>query len=390
MNTFDSRYIQNCLELLKTRGRIAVICAAEPEPGKTVLFKSKQYRHWKSYREVGLEIADSLTRSGFRHVDIIDEDIHLLEKLTHSKTNLAWINSAGVQGRDSVSHAAAMCELSGISYLGHSPLTSALMDNKAAFKSWLRGNGLPTAPFIVCHPRQHRTITREQRDYQTEFSRFYDGPFIVKPVHGRGSRNVHFADNLNAVNSLVQEVYRATGGSALVEKFLPGREYTVAGSYGALFEQSPFAFGHSERMISGDEKIFTSMDIAPINSNRITPLRNAADSLVVNSLSILLREIYTQLALNYFVRLDVRADEDGAIGVLEMNHKPDLKFPSDRHFGILMNGAQALGISPDDMILSAIADFIAASSKSHKPNGSLFEVLPQEVENTPKTKFVVG
>ncbi len=82
------------------------------------------------------------------------------ENLKKFDAHLAWVNSGGVQGHCSVAHAPAMLELFGIPYVGHDPMTAAILDNKHVFKRQLVAAGLPTAEFCVWQPGVIRRIRR--------------------------------------------------------------------------------------------------------------------------------------------------------------------------------------------------------------------------------------
>src|SRR6478736_2074090 len=111
--------LQKIIEALLPKIRVAVIFGGnKAEPG-SVLYQSQNTRSWKSYQSVAEDIASSLTRSGFRHVDVIPEDMALAGKLRSHTIHMAWLNTGGVQGHNSAAHASAMLEMLGLPYVGH-------------------------------------------------------------------------------------------------------------------------------------------------------------------------------------------------------------------------------------------------------------------------------
>ena len=77
------------------------------------------------------------------------------------------------------------------------------------------------------------------------------------------------------------------------------------------------------------------------------------------------------------VRLDVRADEDGNLFVLETNPKPDLKAPTeDGVTSLIAEGLAQCGMSYDDLILSLIADRVDLLLRERRGSaGHLVELL---------------
>ena len=139
--------LQNVIEQLKSRLRIAVVFGGNKVSPDSVVYRSQNTRSWKSYETVAEDIAASLKRSGFRHVDVVPEDMQLSDRLRRNGTHMAWLNTGGVQGRNSAAHAPSTLEMLGLPYVGHDPLSATTLDNKHAFKREAVCAGLPTAPF---------------------------------------------------------------------------------------------------------------------------------------------------------------------------------------------------------------------------------------------------
>jgi hypothetical protein len=60
--------------------------------------------------------------------------------------------------------------------------------------------------------------------------------------------------------------------------------------------------------------------------------------------------------LESLVRLDLRADQDGKLYILEANPKPDLKRPSEGVTSLICAGLPEAGMDYDDLIFSLLAD----------------------------------
>ena len=352
------------IEKMMRRLRVAVVYGGDKSVDGAVIEQTTNPRSWKSYRAVAEDIKAALGRLGCRDVELMPDDMRLGEALKRHGTHLAWLNSGGVQGHCSVAHAPAMLELFGIPYVGHDPMMAGILDNKHVFKRQLRAAGIPTAAFQIWQPGIGAADPTEDMNFALAFGDF-DGPFVVKPVSGRASLNVRYVESRRGLAGAVGEVYRATRNHVLIERYLSGREYCVAAagpviSRGGRLERldGPFVFSHLERVLGADEKIFTSMDVKPISGERARPLDPIRDAGVIARLDDLARQVFLDLGIETIVRLDVRADEDGDLYVLEANPKPDLKAPSDGVTSLIAIGLPGFGMSYDDLIMSILADRI--------------------------------
>ncbi len=340
--------------------RIAVVYGGDKRASGAVLQPTSNPRSWKSYQAVAEDIASALRRLGADEVCLFPDDMTLGQRLRQHDVHLVWLNTGGVQGYHTASHAAAMLEMFGVPYVGHDALIAATLDNKNAFKRVLGSLDIPTPRSLVWDPSRWAHVndfTAHVRD------RLGAGPYIVKPVTGRASLNVHLVETGEQLGSTVETVNHLTENLVLVETFLSGREYCVAvtggivAAQGRLHQQDrPFAFSAVERTLAGSEHIFTSMDQRPINPSRFRLLDPHCDAVAVRQLSEMACKIYDELSLQSIIRLDVRADAAGCLHVLEANPKPDLKAPADAATSLVCAGLSQIGMTYDDLIFSLLAD----------------------------------
>jgi D-alanine-D-alanine ligase len=239
-----------------------------------------------------------------------------------------------------------------------------MLDNKHVFKRELQALRIPNAPFVLSHygsaPFHPESDVRFKQIFED-----YAGPFVVKPVSGRASLHVHVVDRTKDLCDAVAEVQRVTENHVLIEKFLPGREFCIAvcgpvtAQGGRLRRhEQPFAFSAVERVLAPNERIFTSMDVRPITSDRVRRLDPVSDARHLSTLRILARKVYRELNLESVIRLDLRIDSDGVMEILESNPKPDLRFPTPERLSLVCAPLAVHGMSYDDLILSLIADRI--------------------------------
>ncbi len=358
----DAIELQEQVEQLMADLRLAVIFGGDKISPGSVVYQSSNTRPWKSYEAVAHDIAGSLERIGFRNIQLMPDDMRLGDRIRREGIHMAWLNSGGVQGYNSAAHGPAMLELFGIPYVGHDPLTASTLDNKHAFKREAICADLPTAPFSTWHSARGPFRPDVNSRFQRAFAD-YPGPFVIKPVSGRASLHVHVAEDRESLPDMVDEVYRATENVVLIEKYLPGREFCIAvagpvtARRGRLVRgREPFAFAALERVLASDEKIFTSMDVKPITKDRYRALDPQHDSEQLGLMRRLACEVFLEFNLSSLVRLDMRADENGALNILEANPKPDLKRPAEGITNLISAGLPECGMDYDDLILSLLAD----------------------------------
>ncbi len=350
--------------------RISVVYGGNKSATGAVLRQAPNTRSWKSYESVACDIATALTRMGFSKVAVMADDMRLTGRLKSARTAMAWLNSGGVQGRNAISHAPAMLEMLGVPYVGHDPLTAGLLDSKHHFKRQLQALGIATAPFFVCSPSETHEPPLSSHRLKTHFAKWPNG-FVVKPVTGRASLHVHYVERAADLNEVIRHVHDVTGNSVLVEAYLSGREYCIAVAGPTVVRKgkvwqlpAPFAFSCLERKLDAGERIFTSMDVKPITTARTRALDAGKEADIIEGLSDIARQVYIGTPLQTLVRLDVRADDRGALFVLEANPKPDLAAPRATSTSLITMGLPELGMTYDDLILSVFADRIGALFES--------------------------
>ena len=356
--------LQERVEQLLERMNIAIIHGGDKTQDGAVIHQTANPRSWKSYKAVAEDIAAALRRLGCENVSVLADDMSLGQRLREDKIHMAWLNTGGVQGFSPMSHAASMLEMMGVPYVGHDPLNAGILDRKDVFKSFLKSLGFPTAPFMTWNMADGPFDPAASDAFWQTFGD-YDGPFVVKPVSGRASLNVHWVENQAALGAQVAEVHGTTQNLVLIEPFLPGREYCVAVSGYVTAQRrqltrygDPFVVCAIERILQPDERIVTSMDVKPITGDRLRVLDTETDAAVLKQLHSLARHVYREMRIESLIRFDVRTDSRGELQVLEANPKPDLKAPTRNQTSLVAASLSAYGMSYDDLILSLLADRI--------------------------------
>lgn len=161
--------------------------------------------------------------SGLEHlghtVDHVGHGRKLAARLTAGQRfDLVFSIAEGVKGRSREAQVPALCELFDQPYVFSDTLTMAAALDKAVAKRLVRDAGVPTAPFLVLE-------TGEE-----DISHWRHYPAFVKPIAEGTGKGCELASKveskaalLNAARALIHRFRQP----ALVESFLPGREFTV-------------------------------------------------------------------------------------------------------------------------------------------------------------------
>src|SRR3972149_10848456 len=148
----------------------------------------------------------------------IEADEEAFEKFRKLRPDIVFNMAEGMYGISREAQIPAMLDMLRIPYTGSDPLTLALCLDKALAKQVLSYYRIPTASFIIV-----RDLKKKQ-----EFPPF---PLIVKPLaegSSKGIGNRALVHTPKELKEQIPAVLTKYPQPALVEKYLPGREFTVA------------------------------------------------------------------------------------------------------------------------------------------------------------------
>jgi len=214
----------------------------------------------------------------------------------------------GRDGRSREAQVPAILDLLEIPYTGSDPLTMAVSLDKGITKRLLRDRGVPTPDFAVL------------ADSDQSESVKLPYPLFVKPLHEGTGKGITADSVVRTGRELADQVawivhtYRQP---ALVEEYLPGREFTV----GILGNSPPAAIGTMEVLVSdpGESGVYSSTSKAEwekkvryrYNADIEPDLRSRVEETAVQA--------FIALECRDFGRIDLRCDAAGTPHVMEVN-----------------------------------------------------------------------
>jgi len=274
----------------------------------------------------------------------IEGDEEAFEKFRKYRPEIVFNMAEGIHGSSREAQIPAMLEMLRIPYTGSDPLTLAVCLDKAMAKTVLQYYKIPTPPFRVVHE-----IKRKQN--------LPPFPLIVKPLREGSSKGITNSSLVRNPKQLKDEIHRVLieyRQPALVEKFLPGREFTVAllgnGNEVQVLPIVEIRFGE----LPGSINPIYSYEAKWIWDTVEKPLEIFSCPAKVSAslkkkIQSICREAFTVLGVRDWCRIDVRLDESGEPSIIELNPLPGI-LPNPDANSCFPKAARTAGMTYDGLI----------------------------------------
>ncbi len=268
--------------------------------------------------------------------------------LADARLDLVFNTYFGPARRLDQAHVAALLEYSGVSFTGGGASCHYLGLSKPLSKRLFQSAGLPTSRFLLVESAAEAAAWGDELGV-----RF---PAIVKASQegeGIGIDDRSVVDNRADLVEAAARVIRRFSQPALVEEFLPGREFTA----GVIDAEVPWVLPVMEIMV-GPGRTFSyaakSGDTVPevCPADLQAPLRDAMARLAVRAGRL--------LGCRDYWRVDFRMDAAGQPLILEVNTLPGLQ-PG---YSDLTRMADPAGIGYDGLVLAIVE---SATRVSRRP-----------------------
>ncbi|MBI2390423.1 MAG: D-alanine--D-alanine ligase [Deltaproteobacteria bacterium] len=258
-------------------------------------------------------IRDAIASHGHEVVDL-EATPELAGTLGAMGVDLVFNVAEGQRGRNRESQVPALCELLGIPYTGSDPATLAIALDKGLAKRICRQAGVRTPDWFF------------MKTGKEKIPKGFEFPLIVKPVAEGSSKGVlgsAVARDERALREKAAAIAARYQQPALVEAYLPGREFTVA----LLGERRPRVLPPMEIVFTRkdvehpvyefDHKLEPTEDIRYESPARIPPeLQRDIEGVA--------RDAFVALGCRDVARVDVRLDGEGHAHFIECNPLPGL------------------------------------------------------------------
>ena len=311
-----------------------------------------RYAEWDAPETIDA-VARALSRAG--DVIRLEADADFPLRLREARPDIVFNIAEGLHGPNREAHVPAICEFYDIPFTGSDPLALALALDKRRAKEVFRARGIPTPEDVVlgdpCAPGVIGPVDPARVPI----------PAVVKPLFEGSSKGIPasaLCRDLDAVLRRAAEIHEEYAQPAIVEAFLPGREFTCA-----ILGNGPAA-----RVLPLVEVRFDALPpgAPPIYGYEAKWLWDTADAPleifacpapVEPALAAALEEValgaFHALGCRDWARVDLRLDAQGRPHVLEINPLPGI-LPDPRQNSCYPKAARAAGFDYDGMILAVL------------------------------------
>ena len=300
------------------------------------------YAEWDTWETINaLKVAIEV----FHHVTLIEADNYAFEKFKQSKPDIVFNIAEGFNNLSRESQIPAMLDMLNIPYTGSDALTLGICLDKARTKEILSYYKVPNAKFLLVD--KYTPLS----NHSIEF------PSIVKPVSegsSKGIFNSSLVRNYNELNAEIKRVVDEYNQPAIIEEFLPGKEFTVAiignGDNTEIFpiveikyENFPDNVEHlysyeAKWILDTKDNVFDVFECpAAIDNDLEKQIKDAA------------LRTYKVLRCKDWSRIDIRLDKNGTPNVIEINPLPGI-MPDPNENSSFPKAARAAGINYNEMI----------------------------------------
>jgi len=300
------------------------------------------YAEWDTWDTIN---AVKFALECLNEVTLVEANHDSFEILRKLCPDIVFNVAEGAYGVSREAQIPAMLDMLGIPYTGSDALTLAICLDKARTKEILSYYKIPTARFVAAE-----TLS-EVLSVDLNF------PLIVKPVSEGSSKGIFSSSFVTNKKQLADEAERIIvqyNQAALIEEFLPGREFTVA----------VIGNGDESTVLPIIEISYANFpsDIIPIYSfeakwildTKENPLdvfscpANVSKELEDQIKKTVLKT-YNVLRCKDWSRIDVRLDKNNIPNIIEINPLPGI-LPNPEENSCFPKAARTAGLNYNDMI----------------------------------------
>jgi D-alanine-D-alanine ligase len=304
-----------------------------------------RYAEWDDATTIDA-VEAALARAG--RVVRLEANDDLPVRLRAERPDIVFNLAEGLKGPNREAHVPAICEFWSLPYTGSDPLAMALCLDKGRTKEVLGHHGIPTARFTVVQGPE-------------ELDGFAAWPAVVKPLHegsSKGITNRSFCRSREEGRRAIAEAVDRYEQPALVEGYLPGREFTCAilgnGADARMLPIVEINFaalpGSALPIYSYEAKWIWDVPNRPLDIFRCPAEVEPRLAAEIERTAL---AAYRVLRCRDWARIDLRCDERGVPHVIEVNPLPGIH-PDPAMNSCLPRAARAAGLDYADLILGVL------------------------------------
>jgi len=300
------------------------------------------YAEWDTWETI-IALKDAI--EVFHNVTLIEADNNAFEKFKQSKPDIVFNIAEGFNNLSRESQIPAMLDMLKIPYTGSDALTLGICLDKARTKEILSYYNIPNANFILVDK------IKSLSNHSIEF------PSIVKPVSegsSKGIFNSSLVRNYYELNAEIKRVIDVYNQPAIIEEFLPGKEFTVAliGNEDnteilpiveIMYDNFPDDIEHlysyeAKWILDTKDNVFDVFECPAV-----------IDKNLGKQIKDIVLQTYNVLRCKDWSRIDIRLDKNGIPNVIEINPLPGI-MPDPNENSSFPKAARVAGINYNELI----------------------------------------
>lgn len=281
----------------------------------------------------------------YNNVTLVEADHYAFEKLKEIKPDIVFNIAEGFYGVSREAQIPSMLDMLGIPYSGSDPLTLTTCLDKARTKEILSYYKISNAPFVIAD--QLIQLPNIKLKY----------PLMVKPVSEGSSKGIFsssFVKNKKELTKEAERIILEYNQPALIEEFLPGREFTV-GILGNGSEAEALPVVEINYKDFPDDFIpIYSYEAKWILDTRENPLDvfscpAVLEPSIEEKIKAAALKTYKVLRCRDWSRIDIRLDSNNEPNIIEVNPLPGI-LPDPQDNSCFPKAALTAGLNYNDMI----------------------------------------
>lgn len=268
----------------------------------------------RSYRQseiIAKQMKEALEDRG-HEITPIPVSTNLLYDINHvGDLDVIFNTSVGINNKSEQANVIGMFELLDIPFVGSGLLPQVISLNKEHAKATFKAAGVPVSPF--------QTFYSADTPLDDDLS----FPLFVKPVRegsAVGITDESLVKDEEELREQVKYILDSFKQPALVEGFLPGREFSV----GVLGTKNPETLPILEIRIPEENGGIQTVDVKAENLVTRDVPADISNELADEISEVVLRA-YNALGGSEYARVDVKLDENDTPNVIEVNAVPALE-----------------------------------------------------------------
>lgn len=300
------------------------------------------YAEWDTWQTINA-VKEAL--ESFHEVIMIEANDSAFNNFKETKPDIVFNIAEGFNGVSREAQIPAILDMLQIPYTGSDALTLSICLDKSRAKEILSYYKVPNSKFFVIDSIE------QTGKINLPF------PLIVKPVSEGSSKGIFSSSFVRSKKELQNETERILfeyKQPALIEEFLPGREFTAAVlgngvqaqvlpiveiNYNEFPENFIPIYSYEAKWILDTKENPLDVFTCPANINR--KLENKIKGTVLKA--------YNVLRCKDWSRIDIRLDEKGDPNIIEINPLPGI-LPNPEENSCFPKAARTAGINYNDMI----------------------------------------